>query len=161
MGVLGDELTSWGMGVLLLRASGCFLSEHFTVGVVVIGVSVVSRTSPNFTLFSKTGIGLNIFLNRDAIRRIAFLSSAAITAVPLIEIFSLCVSQRRPTFGDSSVMKYTVLCKQTECVRIKWRPVVRFDDLKIHKRCQYFVRSVFVDTERTISTSGILNIHLP
>ena len=53
MGVLGDELTSCGMGVLLLRASGCLLSEHFTVGVVVLGVSVVSGTSPNFTLFFK------------------------------------------------------------------------------------------------------------
>ena len=98
MGVLGDELTSCGMGVLLLRASGCLLSEHFTVGVVVIGVSVVSRTSTKFTLFSKTGIGLNIFLNRDAFRRITSLSSAAVTAVPLMsgfgtersEIYKIC-----------------------------------------------------------------------
>ena len=53
-------------GVLLLRASGCLLSEHFIVGVVVLGVSVVSGASLKFTLFSEAGSGLNIFLNRDA-----------------------------------------------------------------------------------------------
>ena len=88
-----------GHGVLLLRASNCFLSEHFTVGVVVIGVSLVSRTSPNFTLFSKTGSGLNIFLKRDAFRRIACLSSAAVTAVPLMSGITVGLGQKGVRFN--------------------------------------------------------------
>ena len=50
--VLGDELTSCGVEVLF-RASGCLLSEHFAVGFVVLGVSVVYGTSPNFTFFQR------------------------------------------------------------------------------------------------------------
>ena len=45
---------------------------------------MVFGTSPNFTLFSETGSGLNIFLSRGAFRRMACLSSAAVTAVPLM-----------------------------------------------------------------------------
>ena len=42
MVVLGDELTSCGMGGVV--TAGCLISEHFAVGVVVLGVSVVLRT---------------------------------------------------------------------------------------------------------------------
>ena len=55
---------------------------------------MVSGTSPKFTLFSKTGSGLNIFLKRDAIRRIACLSSAAVTAVPLMSAITVGLGQK-------------------------------------------------------------------
>ena len=77
-------------GVLLFRASDCLLSQH----VVVLGVSVVSGTSPNFTFSSEAGSGLNMFLNRDAFRRMECLSSAAVTGVPLISVIIMGLGQK-------------------------------------------------------------------
>ena len=54
VGVLGDELTSRGMGCCYLELQTVsYLSISQLVSYVVLGVSVVSGTSPNFTFFQR------------------------------------------------------------------------------------------------------------